>query len=305
MENEPRRDKTYEISTMNNKCCRYGGREFTFKEIQWIKQFIEINKTLNRTTLSRLVCEQLNWRKPDGGWKEVRCRVAMLEMEKEGLIHLPEPITRPQLRNKKILHTARTDSQEIIERPIHELGELRWVSVLDREQASLWNEYIDRYHYLGHKTLPGNQMRYLIYANDRLVALLGFSSCAWKTAPRDNFIGWTSLQREKNLYLIINNARFLILPWVRSKNLASKLLSTVAKRIPNDWLQRYGYEPVLLETFVEIPRFTGTCYKAANWICVGRTLGRGKWDTNRCSPLPKKDIWVFPLRSNFKDALCS
>jgi hypothetical protein len=284
---------------------RYGGREFTLSEIKWIKQFIETNKTLNRTNLSRKVCENLNWCKPDGGYKEVRCRVAMLEMEKKGLIHLPQPMTRPQLRNKKILHTPRTDAQEVIQKPVHELGELRWECVLDREKASLWNEYVDRYHYLGHKTLPGNQMRYLIYANDRLVALLGFGACAWKTAPRDNYIGWTALQREKNLYLVINNARFLILPWIRSKNLASKLLATAAKRLPDDWFERYGFEPVLLETFVEIPRFTGICYKATNWVLVGRTLGRGKWDTQKCSSLPKKDIWLFPLRPNFKAILCS
>lgn len=284
---------------------RYGGREFTLNEIKWIKQLIETNQTLNRTKLSRFVCEHLNWRKPDGGWKEVRCRVAMLEMEKEGLIHLPSAMAQPpQFRNKKILHTTRSDPQTFLQTPVHDLGELQWVLVLKRKQASLWNEYVDRYHYLGHKTLPGNQMRYLIYAKEQLVALLGFGSCAWKTAPRDNFIGWTALQREKNLYLIINNARFLILPWIRSKNLASKLLAMAAKRLPNDWSERYGYEPALLETFVEIPRFTGTCYKAANWICVGRTRGRGKWDTNNNSPLPKKDIWLYPLRHDFKDVLC-
>ena len=142
----------------------------------------------------------------------------------------------------------------------------------------MWNEYIDRYHYLRYTPLPGAQMKYLVYSADDLLALLGFGSCAWRVAPRDWYIGWSDEKREENLHLVVNNARFLILPWVYSKNLASMVLAMVTKRIGEDWQRRYKYTPVLLETFVEKNRFSGTCYKAANWKLVGTTKGRGRED---------------------------
>ena len=134
-----------------------------------------------------------------------------------------------------------------------------------------WNEYVARYHYLGYTPMSGSQIRYSVYAGDRLVALLSFGASAWKLADRERFIGWTHEQRQKNLQLVVNNARFLILPWIQSKGLASKILAMAARRLPVDWLARYGYQPVMLETFVESPRHKGTCYKAANWQLVGRT----------------------------------
>ncbi len=167
----------------------------------------------------------------------------------------------------------------------------------------LWNEYIDRYHYLGYQPLPGAQLRYFAHAQDGLLALMGFGAAAWKTAPRDTFIGWTAHQRETRLHLIVNNARFLILPWVRSKNLASKLLGLAARRLPADWHSRYGYRPVLLETFVEKQRFTGTCYRAANWSCLGDTQGRSKLDTAHAHAVPVKSVWVFPLDTGFRQIL--
>lgn len=162
-----------------------------------------------------------------------------------------------------------------------------------------------RYHYLGHKTLPGAQLRYFIKSeNGTVLALIGFGASAWKTAPRDQFIGWSKEQREKRLHLIVNNARFLILPWVRSKNLASKILGLMARELPERWRARYGYSPVLLETFVDSERFLGTCYKAANWICIGETTGRGKCDRDHSSVIIKKKIWVLPLDKSFKTILC-
>jgi hypothetical protein len=168
--------------------------------------------------------------------------------------------------------------------------------------SSLWNELIERYHYLGYDPLPGAQMRYFVVAGGRMLAALGFGASAWKVAPRDRFIGWSHEQRSANLNLIVNNARFLILPWVRSPNLASRVLSAVARTLPRDWERRYGYCPVLLETFVE-ERFRGTCYRAANWICVGRTQGRGKLDRKHRAALPKKLIFLYPLRRDFRAAL--
>lgn len=185
------------------------------------------------------------------------------------------------------------------------LPELK-ISVVDTKQVSaLWNEYIDRYHYLGYKPLPGAQLRYIVYSNNSIVALLGFGASAWKVASRDQFIGWSDENRKKNLHLIVNNARFLILPWVHSKNLASKILGMISKRLPVDWEQRYCYKPVLLETFVECNRFSGgACYKAANWKYVGITKGRGKLDRKHESSLAKKHIFLYPLINHFAQVLC-
>lgn len=283
---------------------RYGGREFSLLEIKNIKNLVTQSPALNRAALSRLVCEHLNWRKPDGGLKEMRCRVAMIEMDKVGLIKLPTPLNKSPAQVKKaIVYTDRTKPQAEIVKPVHKLGNITLSVVQGRKQASLWNEFIDRYHYLGHKTLPGAQMRFIVKADDQIIALLGFGSAAWKTAPRDNYIGWDAITREKNLYLVINNSRFLILPWIKSPNLATKLLSLTTKYIKTYWEQRYGYSPVLLETFVEIPRFTGHCYKAANWVCVGRTTGRGRMSSDGKSKLPKKDIWLYPLQKKFRKIL--
>ncbi len=290
---------------MDKKKYRYGGREFRADEIEYIKALIENSPTLLRAALSRLVCEHLDWRKLDGGLKDMRCRAAMLAMDKVGLICLPPPQNRtPAMVKRPIAYSSRSDWQTELKIPVHELGDITLHPVLDRESAKLWNEYVDRYHYLGHKTLPGAQMRFIAMAANKIIGLLGFGSAAWKTAPRDNFIGWDAKTREKNLYLIVNNARFLIPPWIRSKNLASKLLAMSAKELRANWLNRYGYTPVLLETFVEVPRFTGCCYKAANWIKVGRTTGRGKMSTSKRATLPKKDVWLYPLQANFKTILC-
>ena len=171
--------------------------------------------------------------------------------------------------------------------------------IVSKANSALWNEYIERYHYLGYTPLPGAQLRYFIYAGDQIIALTGFGAAAWQTAPRDKFVGWDREQRKKNLHLIVNNARFLILPWIKSKNLASKILSLTARRLPDDWEEKYNIRPVLLETFVEIERFTGACYKAANWRLCGQTKGRGKLGPSGKISLPIKDVWVYPLDRKF------
>ena len=177
------------------------------------------------------------------------------------------------------------------------------LELVEKATSALWNEYIDRYHYLGYRPLPGAQLRYFIKSDDQVLALLGFGAAAWKTAPRDSYIDWDAETRKRNLHLIVNNARFLILPWVRSRNLASTILSMVSRRIVSDWREKYNYEPVLLETFVEKERFQGTCYKAANWIYVGDTQGRGKLDVHNEYKLPIKSIWLYPLKKDFRKRL--
>jgi len=232
------------------------------------------------------------------------CRVALLRMEADGLVALPPPLTKNFNGKPYRRRTTTADPGPPLFAPASELTDLALDLVGSGAQSHLWNELIDRYHYLGYRPLPGAQLRYFAKARGQIVALLGFGAAAWKTAPRDQFIGWTHEKRVAKLHLVTNNARFLILPWVRSRHLASKLLAMAARRLPDDWAAKYDFRPVLLETFVENDRFKGTCYKAANWICLGQTRGRGKLGDNSVS-LPIKSIWVFPLSRNFRQLLAA
>ena len=280
---------------------RYCGRHFSSTELDQIRSLIKHNPEFNRSRLSREVCEMLHWLKPDGKLKDMSCRVAMLRMHEDGLICLPPP-TRIKHPIRKIEPTAATDLQDAVLCSVELLPE-RHFKVVTKKSSALWNEYIQRYHYLGYTPLPGAQLRYFIYAGEQLVALIGFGAAAWQTAPRDNFIGWNHDQRKKNLNLIVNNARFLILPWIKSKNLASKILALTARQLPDDWEGRYTIRPLLLETFVEKERFAGTCYRAANWKLLGQTQGRGKLGPAGKISVPIKDVWVYPLNKNFRHIL--
>jgi len=278
---------------------RYCGRDFTEKERAWIRQLIADRPEISRKDISVLFCRKANWFKPDGGLKDMSCRVALLKMERDGHFILPPPKTKHTKPYKKIRTLLAIEQPEIKKKA----GEFNLVlEVVDSRGGALWNEFIDRYHYLGYKTLPGAQLRYFVKSEGQILALLGFGAAAWTTAPRDRYIGWDRPTRKKNLHLIVNNARFLILPWVRSKNLGSKILSLVSKRIVSDWEQRYSYRPVLLETFVEKQRFQGTCYKAANWIGVGDTRGKGKLGI-RDGEVPIKSVWLYPLCADFRSQL--
>jgi hypothetical protein len=278
---------------------RYCGREFTEDDINLIQRLIADTAGINRQRLSRRFCEEVGWRKADGGLKDMSCRVAFLRMHRDGHISLPAP-QKPQYR-PGTKRTLFAEPQSLVTKKAGEYD--LEIELVGKDCSSLWNEYIDRYHYLGYTPLPGAQLRYFIKSGTQVLALLGFGAAAWKTAPRDTYIGWDAETRKRNLHLIANNSRFLVLPWVRSKNLASHVLSLVSKRICFDWKGRYNYEPVLLETFVEKERFLGTCYKAANWTYVGDTKGRGKLDTHNEYKLPVKGIWLYPLRKDFRRRL--
>ena len=293
----------WNIRERTQKSWSFCGRVFTESELECIRTIIDEDTSRSRTAISRIVCEQLKWYKPDGAVKyQSMCQV-LVKMEAEGLVSLP-PTQRSRTPIKPIVHTERTATGEEIIQSAGKLPQLHIEIAKRTDEQSLWNEYIDRYHYLGYTPLTGAQMKYFVYAGDDPVALLGFGSAAWRVAPRDWYIGWGEEKRKENLHLILNNARFLILPWVYSKNLASMVLSMVAKRIPTDWQQRYNYCPVLLETFVEKNRFAGTCYKAANWVNVGTTQGRGRGNRLNKARLPKKDIFVFPMDKDFHNKLC-
>jgi hypothetical protein len=288
---------------ITGKPVRYCGRLFTTEEMDWIRRLIASQPLLNRAQLSRRVCSELHWLRPDGRSKEMSCRVAMLRMERGGLITLPPPQkgngngrTRPRL-------TAASDPNTPLLLSVSKLGPLVFRPVETPPDSALWNELIERYHYLGYKPLPGAQIRYLVFGCGHLLAALGFGAAAWKVASRDRFIGWTAGQRRANLHRIVNNARFLILPWVTVRNLASRILAASAKRLPCDWKKRYGYQPCLLETFVERDRFSGTCYRAANWIYVGDTQGRGKLDRQHRHALPVKHVYLYPFHRSFRQKL--
>ena len=281
----------------------YCGRHFSDTEINQIRQLMADHPEYHRADLSRHVCRILRWYKADDGLKEMSCRVAMLRMHADGLIDLPVPRrTKPPLTT--ICFTAATEPRNPLLQPVHELGDLLLRKV-ERQDSSLWNEYIERYHYLGYTPLPGAQLRYFVMHDQQIIALLGFGAAAWQAAPRDNYIGWTHALRKQHLQLVVNNARFLILPWVQVKNLASKILAMVAKQLPRDWQQQYKITPVLLETFVETDRFAGTCYKAANWISVGTTKGRGKLGPSGKQSVPIKELLLYPMDRSFRKKLTS
>lgn len=277
----------------------YCGRRFSAEELLAIRELIERSPNLKRTPLSRRICALLGWTRPNGALKDMTCRVALLRMQAEGLIRLPPSQNPKNGRRPPVPLTAATDAQPLVCHPVQELPPLTVQPVSTPAAARLWNEYVARYHYLGYTPLSGSQMRYEIFAAEQRVALISFGASAWKLAARERFIGWDESQRRRNLQLVINNARFLVLPWIQSKGLASKILSLLARQLPHDWQQRYGYRPVLLETFVETLRHRGTCYKAANWIHVGQTTGRGKKCLGHQPVLPVKDIWLYPLCKNF------
>ncbi len=278
---------------------RYRGRDFTEEEFSWIRQLIVDRPEISRKDISILFCQKTNWLKPDGGLKDMSCRVAMLKIERDGHLTLPPPKTKHTKPYKNIRTLWATEQPEITKKA----GEFNLaLELVSSRTSALWNEFVDRYHYLGYKTLPGAQLRYFVKSDKQILALLGFGAAAWKTAPRDTYIGWDKPTRAMNLHRVVNNARFLILPWVHSKNLGSKILSLVSKRIGSDWEQRYNYRPVLLETFVEKQRFKGTCYKAANWVKVGDTCGKGKLG-NRNGEVPIKSVWLYPLCTDFRHQL--
>jgi len=285
--------------------CRYYGRDFTAKELSVLRALIAETPPRNRFNLSKAFCRRIGWTKPDGGLKDMMARVTMLAMHKDGLIALPPPKWG---RNPPVPIAFGPDTDAPLEPPPQSLDEVRPIrlqTVLGgTPQSKQWNAYIARYHYLGYKTLVGAQMRYTVHdRHGGLLALLGFSTAARKLAPRDRFIGWTSALREKNLPRVIDNARFLILPWIRIPNLASHILSVVCRQLTGDWTARYSTLPVLVETFVEIPRFNGGLYKASGWTHVGITQGRRRYDRHTKRDKPKKAIWLRPLGKDRKRAL--
>ncbi len=208
-------------------------------------------------------------------------------------------------RKEQVQITSQTDPGPELNLSLAELEPIYLEPVTDRAGRALFSEYLERYHYLGYKRPFGSHLRYFIRAKDELPlgCLLFAASAAWALEARDNWIGWSESDRSQRLYLVVLNNRFLIFPWVHVENLASRVLSLAVKRIRSDWSKRYNYQPVLLETFVDTEKYLGTAYRAANWICLGETTGRGRNDRNNKATLSIKQIYVYPLVKDFRDYL--
>jgi hypothetical protein len=245
----------------------------------------------------------LDWKDALGRPKLMSAKVGLLRLDRAGLIELPAP-SRGNGNGRPLVHDPEIWPQAVaVEGVVGRLRGLRLEAVTDKHASRLWNGLIDRYHYLGYTPLAGAQLRYLIHCDQGVLGAIGFGAAAWKVAARDRWIGWERTQREAYLGRVLNNARFLLLPWVRVRNLASKVLALAAARIPEDFAARYGERVVLLETFVEIPRYRGTCYRAANWQHLGETTGRGKCDRTHEAALARKAVYVYPLAAQFRRAL--
>jgi hypothetical protein len=225
------------------------------------------------------------------------------KLESQGVIKLPAKRSKGGSKDQRITPTLQTDAPGEIILDLSQVG--IWVQpVRESAQIRLWNEYVERYHFLGYKRPFGAHQRYFILSDQgQPLGCVLFAAAAWALEARDQWIGWTRIDRSKRLHLVVNNTRFLIFPWVKVKNLASKSLSLAIKRIGADWQERYGYQPVLLETFVDKEKYHGTCYRAANWIYLGETAGRGRMDRYKQYLSSSKHIYVYPLHRDFRSIL--
>jgi Domain of unknown function (DUF4338) len=281
------------------------GRAFTAQEIQDIQETVEVctRFALPWTELVFTICEHLNWVTPTGRYKDRSCMDALRRLEVLGLIQLPaRPATRRP--DAKIVPGCRTDPEEEIVGTVRDIAPLRLEPVCEKQAIQLWNEYVARYHPLGYRRPFGAHQRYFVIGRDaRRLGCLLFAAAAWALVERDHWIGWSAQDRAQRLNWVVANTRFILFPWVRLKNLASKVLSLAAQRIRSDWQQRYGYAPVLLETFVELGRYRGTCYRAANWIRVGVTRGEGRLGRHSPYRSVPREIYVYPLVADFRSFL--
>jgi hypothetical protein len=284
-----------------------GGQEFSEEILERIRRQVVEDKSLTRTGLSREVCEWLNWRGADGRVKEMNCRVALLRLERRGVIELPEAREVSFARRREEVKGER--SWPRVEMSFGELGEVKLIAVdsADGELSREWWEMMGEHHPLGGGPLCGAQMRYLVGSKEGYLGGLSFSAAAWRLRARDEWIGWDEEERKRGLERVVGNSRFLILPTVKVANLATHVLGQAVRRVGRDWEARYGIRPELLETFVDPLRNRGTCYGAANWIYLGETEGRGRQDRGHRAAREcegrRKEIWVYPLSGKWREEM--
>jgi len=276
------------------------------EDLLLIRGLIGAEGHLGRSHISNRLCEIWDWRQANGRFRQIACRDLLRQLDRKGLVKLPP-----------LLHAARRIGYQNVITPGDLLDrsavegslallrqEIQVSPVQGAEPARLFKELVGTYHYLGYQQAQGAQLKYLARYRDRPVACLSFGPAALRVAARDRFIGWSAPQRQERLPWVVNNDRFLILPWVVVPHLASFVLSRCLRRLRSDWRQIYQQELVLAETFIQKDRFRGCCYAAANWTCIGESLGRGRNDRFHREALPIKTIWVYALRPQFRQVLC-
>ena len=285
---------------------RYRGKELSGEQIESVRRLIEEHPAMSRRRLSQRVCEAWDWRRPNGHLCDMICRGMLLECERAGLLRLPTQKFLPPnpLAGRRAKPPLIEVDQSPIDGTLAELGSLEIRQVRRTGWERLWGSLIEAHHYLGYSHPVGEQLKYLVFCAERPIAAFGFSSAPRHLAPRDRFIGWSGEQRRANIQMLAYNSRFLILPWVRVAHLASHLLGRIAGRVSCDWQGLYGHPIYFLETFVDPQRFAGTCYRAANWLWLGRTTGRGKDDQTNRPNRSLKDLWGYPLVKDFRRRLC-
>ncbi|MBW1673888.1 MAG: DUF4338 domain-containing protein [Deltaproteobacteria bacterium] len=281
------------------------GRKISDQEIDQIRETVGLFPGLSQTELAETLCEHLGWFTASGSYKREACLKLLNKLEVRGVVQLPEKRGHTGPNRPAIRLTARTVPCRAINGRLKDIGPISLEAATGREAIGLCNEYLFRYHYLGYKTPFGCYFHYFIESVRGILGCILFSGAAKSLGMRDRWIGWTDEQRLLNLGWVINNNRFLIFPWVKLKNLCSHVLGQVAIRIKDDWNDRWGYSPVLMETFVDPRYFEGSSYKASGWEYLGMTTGEGLARKGRSYKTTPKKIFVKPLVKNFRVLLCS
>jgi hypothetical protein len=284
---------------------RYRGQEIGGEQIAFLKEFIQAHPTSSRWKLSRQLCEALGWKQANGALRDVVCRGLLLMLERAGQIELPR--VRRHIRGQR--RTGRPRPQAVLidttplAAPFEELGPIEIQQVRRTADEPLFNSLMESHHYLGYEQPVGEHLKYVVWAQGRPVACLAWSSAPRHLGSRDRFIGWSGEARRRNIRFIAYNTRFLILPWVEVPHLASHILSRMARRLSQDWERQYGHPIYFLETFVDPERFRGTCCRAANWVVLGRTTGRGKDDHTNRPNRSIKEVLGYPTTPRFRQLL--
>ncbi len=283
---------------------KYRGRIVDETDVLFIDQLIKDNPDDSRRKLSKKLCQAWNWVQPNGSLKDMVCRGLMLELHRAGHIRLPakkfspnNPLAKRKAPGKVII------DQRLIEGMLSSIKPLEFKQVRRSREEKLFNSLLAQYHYLGYTQPVGEQLKYMVYTQNRPIACLSWSSAPRHIGCRDRFIGWSGPQRKTNLHLMAYNSRFLLLPWVCVPHLASHILGRISRILARDWQTVYNHPVYYLETFVDKERFAGTCYKAANWIYLGDTTGRGKNDQTHKANRSIKAVWGYPLNKNFRSRL--
>ena len=282
------------------------GRQIGSADLATIRDLIVTHADWHRTRLSQELCRRWDWVNEQGRLKDIAARALLRKLDGLELIELPAPVRSANnaFRNRPVALDILEQERAPIEGRLSDLQPIRIQRVASPVGARLFRGLLQQYHYLDYTGPVGENLQYLIHdRHGRLLGCMLYGAAAWRVADRDRFIGWDGAARKRGLSRIANNMRFLILPWVRIPHLASHLLALIRRRISTDWQEKYGHPILLLETFVEQRRFAGTCYRADNWICVGRTTGRTRNHNSGDPTVPVKSVWLYPLHRRFRGAL--